>query len=105
MIPEDKDALLVTMTVGQLKEQIANAVSDQMLQFKKALFKELEDMDRRMKSDDTVVGSRAIAEAIGCNPNTLYKLMRENPKLASAVKKVGTKRIASRAALFAALEI
>lgn len=104
MINEEKDTMLVTLTVGQLEERIADAVSAQMLQFQAALFKELEVMDRRMKSDDTVVGSRAIAATIGCNPNTLYKLMRENPKLASAVKKVGTKRIASRAALFAALE-
>lgn len=104
MIPQERDeTMIVTLTVGQLTETISKIVAEQVGVVKEEIIAAMYDTDGRKRSADTVVGTRNIANAIGCNANTLYKLMDENPKLSAAVKRVGRKRVASRSELMAAI--
>ncbi len=105
MIPQERDdTMLVTITVGQLSKVVSGIVAEQVQTVKEELLEAMRDADDRRRSSDTIVGTRNIAREIGCNPNTLYKLMDENPRLGAAVKRLGRKRVASKAELMAALE-
>lgn len=97
------ETMLVTMTKGDLAAILGKIVNDRLSEVESRLTAAIHDADSRRRAAETVVGSRAIAEVIGCNVNTLYREMQRNPRLRAAVKFIGNKRIANRSELMEAL--
>lgn len=104
MVGIERDStMLVTMTKGDLAAMVGRIVEERITEAVERITATIEDADRRKRSSDTVVGTRAIAEVVGCNVNTLYKELARNPRLKAAVRFIGNKRIADRGELLAAL--
>ena len=106
MIPRERDdTMLVTLTVGQLSATISEIVAEQVSGIKNDIIEAMRASDKRTRNADTLVGMDEIAHAVGCNRNTIYTRMKQNPRLKACIKGGHKgKKIASRAELLAAME-
>ena len=104
MIPTERnDTMLVTLTAGDLAKLVGDVVENRLQHAVQQLTEVVQDAQSKKRQADIIEGTRAIAEAVGCSPNTLYREMKNNPRLASSIKHIGNKRIANRDELMAAL--
>lgn len=107
MIPIERDnTMLVTMTKGELAELMGKIATDAAEKAVKDIVVYLSDVDGRGRDADTLVGGEAIANAIGVNRDTMYKLRRKG-MLGDAVRQLGGrngKLIALRSELMQAIK-
>lgn len=95
--------MLVTLTTGELAKLVGEIVEQRLQRAVERLTETIRESESKKRKGDVIEGTRAIAEAVGCNINTLYREMKNNPRLASAIKHIGNKRVANREELMAAL--
>lgn len=99
MIPKERDTtMLVTMTAGDLYALMKSAAQEAADAAVSQLLAHLTEIGSKMSAaqdSDIVVGGEAIAEAIGVDRSTMYKLRREG-KLGSAVMQMGSGKLIAR---------
>lgn len=108
MIPRERDTtMLVTMTAGDLYTLMKEAAQEAAAAAVKELLPLLAEIGGKVNAaqdSDIVIGGEAIANAIGVNRSTMYKLRREG-KLGNAVMQMGNgKLIAQRSELMNAIK-
>lgn len=104
MIPSERNtAMIVTMTVGDLSELMAKVANDAAEKAANTIISHLSASNGR--DADTLIGGEAIADAIGVNRDTMYRLRRKGC-LGDAVRQLGGRKgklIALRSELMQAI--
>lgn len=105
MIPTERDTtMIVTLTVGELYTLMQQAAKEAADRAVSEVLCRLASIDERSADADVLVGGEAIANAIGVNRSTMYKLRREGV-LGDAVRQMGNgKLIAMRSELLNAIK-